>query len=86
MGSKKRSVGASERDEVLRAAWRTLVAGEICAERLVFVDEMRTNTSLAPLYGWSRRGRSPFLRGLGGLSPRSVNQPKLEQRGCHLYL
>jgi transposase len=53
---KKRSVGASERDEFLRAAWRNLVAGEICAERLVFVDEMGTNISLAPLYAWSRRG------------------------------
>jgi hypothetical protein len=35
MESKKRSVGASERDEFLRAAWRALVAGEIYAERLV---------------------------------------------------
>lgn len=26
------------------------------ADRLVFVDEMGTNTSLAPLYAWSRRG------------------------------
>jgi transposase len=25
-------------------------------ERLVFVDECSTNTSLAPLYGWARRG------------------------------
>jgi hypothetical protein len=32
-------VGASERDGFLRAAWRTLGAGEIGAERLVFVDE-----------------------------------------------
>jgi hypothetical protein len=53
---KKRSVGASERDEWLRAAWRALVAGGLEAERLVFVDEMGTNTSLAPLYAWSRRG------------------------------
>ena len=49
-------MGASERDEFLRAAWRALVAGEISAERLVFVDEMGTNTSLAPLYGWSPKG------------------------------
>jgi transposase len=28
----------------------------IDSERLVFVDECSTNTSLAPLYGWSRRG------------------------------
>ena len=59
---KKRSVGASERDEFLRAAWRALVAGRIDAGRLVFVDEMGSNTSLAPLYAWARRGESePFL-------------------------
>jgi len=64
MEPKKRSVGASERDEFLRAAWRTLVAGEagIDARRLVFVDEMGTNTSLAPLYGWSRRGLRAHLK------------------------
>ncbi len=56
MEPKKRSVGASERDEFLRAAWRVLVAGHIDAGRLVFVDEMGSNTSLAPLYAWSRRG------------------------------
>lgn len=44
----KMSVGASERDEFLRAAWRALVAREIHAERLVFVDEMGANISLAP--------------------------------------
>ncbi len=56
MEQKKRQVGASERDEFLRAAWRALVTGEIGAERLVFVDEMGSNTSLAALYAWSRRG------------------------------
>ena len=40
----------------MRAAWRTLVAGELDAERLVFVDEMGANTSLSPLYAWSRCG------------------------------
>ncbi len=39
MEPKKRSVGASERDEFLRAAWRALVAGGLEVERLVFVDE-----------------------------------------------
>jgi transposase len=33
-----------------------MVAGKIHAERLVFVDECSTNTSLSPLYAWSRRG------------------------------
>ena len=53
-------MGASERDEFLRAAWRALVAKEIYAKRLVFVDEMGANTSLAPLYAWSRRGERAF--------------------------
>ena len=47
---KKRSLGATERDEFLRAAWRASVAGEVDAERLVFVDEMGANVSLSPLY------------------------------------
>ncbi len=32
------------------------VARETATERLVFVDEMGTNTSLHPLYAWSMRG------------------------------
>lgn len=60
MEPKKRSVGASERDGFLRAAWRTLVAAEIDAGRFVFVDECSTNTSLRPLYAWSRRGERAF--------------------------
>jgi transposase len=53
---KKRSVGASERDEWLRAAWRVMVAGRIDAGCFVFVDECGAHTSLAPLYAWSRKG------------------------------
>jgi transposase len=49
-------VGAVERDEWLRAAWRVTVAREIATDRLVFVDEMGANTSLASLYAWSPRG------------------------------
>jgi transposase len=60
MEPKKRRVGASERDEFLRAAWRALVAGRIGTSRLVFVDECGTNISLRPLYAWSRKGeRAP---------------------------
>jgi transposase len=49
-------VGALERDEWERAAWRVTVAAEIDARRLVFVDEMGTNTSLSPSYAWAPRG------------------------------
>jgi transposase len=59
-------LGASERDEFLRAAWRALVTGQIDAERLVFVDEMGANVSLSPLYAWSRRGARAF-----GSAPRN---------------
>jgi transposase len=63
---KRRSLGAGERDEFLRAAWRALVAGEIDAERSVFVDEMGTNVSLSPTYAWSRKGERAF-----GSAPRN---------------
>ena len=62
------SMGAGERDEFLRAAWRALVAGEIRAERLVFVDEMGSNTprSLPSTRGRVRvRGRRPAPRATG---------------------
>ncbi len=45
-----------ERDEWLRAAWRVMVAWETDLERLVFVDEMGTNTSLSALYAWAPKG------------------------------
>jgi transposase len=62
MEQKKRSVGASERDEFLRAAWRVMVAASTNPERLVFVDEMGTNTSPTPQYAWSRRGERAHAR------------------------
>jgi transposase len=66
MEPKKRSLAAAERDEFLRAAWRTLVAEEVDAKRLVFVDEMGANVSLSALYAWSRKGK----RALGS-APRN---------------
>jgi transposase len=39
-----------------------MVAGEVDAERLVFVDEMGTNVSLLSLYAWSRKGQRAFGR------------------------
>jgi len=62
-------VGALERDELLRAAWRVTVAEEIDARRLVFVDEMGTNTSLSPLYASLSEGTKGTL--LGASQPRA---------------
>ncbi len=39
-----------------------LVARKLDARRLVFVDEMGTNTSLAPLYAYSPRGKRAFFK------------------------
>lgn len=66
MEPKKRLMGAAERDEFLRAAWRVLVAGKIDLARLVFVDEMGADVSLTPLHAWSRRGKRAF-----GSTPRN---------------
>jgi transposase len=55
-------MGASERDERLRAAWRVMVATSLDVRRLVFVDECGTHTSLAPLYAWAPRGRRAYAK------------------------
>ena len=53
-------MGARERDEFLSAAWRVMVALQIDAERLVFVDEMGSNTSLSPIYAYSAKGQRAY--------------------------
>lgn len=53
-------MGASERDEFLRAAWRVMVVEQIDAKRLVFVDEMGSNTSLSPIYAYSVKGQRAY--------------------------
>jgi transposase len=45
----------------LRAAWKVMVAAAVGPERLVFVDECGTHTSLAPLYGYAPRGERLHL-------------------------
>ena len=62
--SQKRSMDATERDEWIRgAAWRVTLAGNIDPRRLVFVDEMGTNTtSLSALYAYSPRGRRAYAK------------------------
>ena len=51
------SVGAAERDEFLRAAWRAMVLESTEASRFVFVEECSTKTSLSPLDAYSPRGQ-----------------------------
>ena len=53
-------MGALERDEFLRCAWRVMVAEQVDAKRLVFVDEMGTNTSLSTLYAWAPKGQRAY--------------------------
>ena len=36
--------------------------GAIDSDRFVFVDECSSNTSLAPLYGWSRKGERAYQK------------------------
>jgi transposase len=50
-------VGALERNEFFRATWKVMVAERVEPSRLVFVDEMGTNTSLSPTYAWAPKGR-----------------------------
>ena len=47
-----------------------MVAQEVDAKRLVFVDEMGAHTSLAPLYGYSPRGERVGLK-----VPRNIVAP-----------
>jgi transposase len=46
----------------LRAAFRVMVISWIEPDRFVFVDECSSNTSLAPLYGWARKGKRAYQR------------------------
>jgi transposase len=41
--------------------WRSVISG-LDGKLLVFVDEMGTHTSLAPLYGYSLRGQRAFFK------------------------
>jgi transposase len=57
---------ATERDEFERAAWRVMVAEKIVAQRLVFVDECGTHTSMI-----RRRARAPHGLRARGVVPRN---------------
>ena len=55
-------MGASERNEWSRVAWKVTIAGVLNSRRLVFVDECGTHVSLAPIYGYSPKGKRVRLK------------------------
>lgn len=67
MNTKKKSLGATERNEEERAAWREK-ACSLPTDALVFIDETGSNIALTPLYarapkGERARGTVPRNRG-----------------------
>jgi len=67
LNAKKKSLGATERNEEERAAWREN-AGKLPTEDMVFLDECGSNIALTPLYarapkGARARGSVPRNRG-----------------------
>jgi hypothetical protein len=60
------------------------VGGELDHERLMFVDEVGTPTSLAPLYGYSPRGKRAFLQGTEnqGQERDSISEHRLRRDGA----
>ena len=58
MGWTRKKTGGSERTRtgVLEGGLADLVVGKIDAESLIFVGEIGSNTSLAPVHAWEPRG------------------------------
>jgi hypothetical protein len=53
LDAKKKSLGATERNEEERAAWREN-ASQLSTDHLVFIDECGSNIALTPLYARAR--------------------------------
>jgi transposase len=53
--AQKKTLGATERNEEERAAWRAEV-NELPAQQMVFVDECGSNSALTPLYARAPKG------------------------------
>lgn len=62
---KKKTLGATERDEDARAAWREQCP-RLDATKLVVIDECGTHIGLTPLYAWAPRGKRAY-----GVVPRN---------------
>jgi len=56
LDAKKKTLGASERDEAARAAYREQIK-QLDAKRIVVVDECGSNIALTPLYARAPKGR-----------------------------
>lgn len=56
MDAKKKTMGASERDQTARATWRDLLK-KLDARQLVVIDECGSNIGLTPLYARAPRGQ-----------------------------
>ena len=65
MDLQKKTLGATERDEEARGAFRERLRG-VDPKRLVFVDESSTNVALTPRYG-----RAPKGERVRGKAPRN---------------
>jgi hypothetical protein len=61
----KKTLGATERDEQARAAFRERLRS-VDGSRLIFVDESSTNVALTPRYG-----RAPTAERAFGKAPRN---------------
>jgi transposase len=57
----KKTLGATERDEEARSAWRELLRS-VDPRRLVFVDESSTNIALCPRYARAPKGERAYGR------------------------
>lgn len=79
-------MGAVERDEWLRAAWRVMVSEKVEAERFVFVDEMGANISLSPLRAWSRRGQRAYCSVPRDRGPNTTLLASMNVEGMELSL
>lgn len=67
LDAQKKTLGATERNEEERAAWRAEV-NELPAQQMIFVDECGSNIALTPIYarapkGERAQGRVPRNRG-----------------------
>jgi transposase len=57
--AKKKTIGASERNEVARAIWREELA-TVRPEDLVFLDETGSHLGYTPTHAWAPRGQRAY--------------------------